>query len=261
VTVAPTGRLSGKVALVTGAGSGLGEAIAFRFAREGARVAVSDVDMPSAIRVAERIGPNAFPVQLDVTIEGAWTAAVDEIRAAAGKLNILINNAGVCIAGSLEELSKAQWDLTHRVNVDSVFYGARASLPLMRETTSQGETAAILNISSISSIVAGANMAAYNSSKAAVHHLTKSIALHCARDGGKIRCNSLHPAFVDTPLLDSFAGKHSREDTLAKLAKQIPIGRVGIPDDVAMAAIYLCSDEATFVTGAELKIDGGLSAA
>ena len=104
-------------------------------------------------------------------------------------------------------------------------------------------------------------MAAYNSSKVVVYYLTKSIALHCVRDGRNIRCNSLHPAFVDTPLLDSFAGRHSREETLAKLARQIPIGRVGTPDDVAMAAIYLCSDEASFVTGAELKIDGGLSAA
>ena len=239
----------------------MGEAIASRFAREGARVAVSDIDWQSAIRVSESIGGNAFPLLLDVTSEAAWIDAVHKIRNVAGRLNVLVNNAGVCIAGSIEDLSNDQWELTHRVNVDSVFYGARASLPLMRETTSQGETGAILNISSVSSIVAGANMAAYNSSKAAVHHLTKSIALHCARDGRNIRCNSLHPAFVDTPLLDSFAGRHSREETLAKLARQIPIGRVGTPDDVAMAAIYLCSDEASFVTGAELKIDGGLSAA
>ena len=118
----------------------------------------------------------------------------------------------------------------------------------------------IINVSSISGIIAGHNLAAYNSAKAAVRHLSKSVALHCARVGNNIRCNSIHPAFVDTPILDGMVGSDDRAETLRKLGRQIPIGRVGQPDDVAYAVLYLASDESSFVTGSEIKIDGGISA-
>lgn len=262
------GRLAGRTALVTGAGSGLGAAIARRFCAEGTRVIVTDRDGRSASEVAGTMAENTLAMELntlamelDVTDEQAWRAAIEAVERHIGALDILVNNAGICLTGTIEQLSVSDWDASHRVNLDGVFHGIRACLPLMRRTCETGTHGAILNISSISGIVAGANLAAYNSSKAAVRHLTKSVALQCAREGGKITCNSIHPAFVDTPILDGFAIDGSREMAIAKLARQIPIGRIGRPEDVASAAVYLCSDEASFVTGAELAIDGGLSAA
>lgn len=256
-----TGRLQGKCALITGAGAGIGAAIAQRFLAEGALVAVTDRDTKSAERVAEHLGDGAIAITLDVSDPLDWANAISQVERDFGTLSILVNNAGVCLAGTVEELSLEQWDTSHRVNLDGVFHAIRACLPLMRAGCVEGTRGSILNISSISGIIAGANLAAYNSSKAAVRHLTKSVALHCAREGGKITCNSLHPAFVETGILDAFAGARSREETLEKLSRQIPIGRIGQPEDVASAAVYLCSDEASFVTGAELVLDGGLSAA
>lgn len=252
-------RLAGKTALITGAASGLGAAIASRFATEGARVIVSDINEEKARAHPCVQEGTATALRLDVTDPESWLSAVSTAEQAFGQLNILVNNAGICLPGSVEDLSYDQWRLTHAVDLDSVFLGSKAAIPLMAKTSVE-EGGTILNISSISGIVAAGNMAAYNSAKAAVRHLTKSIALHCARKRYGITCNSLHPTFVDTPLLDEFAGDRSREETLEKLARQIPIGRVGIPDDVAWAAVYLCSKEAAFITGAELAIDGGLSA-
>lgn len=245
--------------MVTGAASGLGAAIAARFAQEGARVVVSDIDDVGAREQAGRIGGDAISVKLDVTDPDSWTAAIAHIETKLGELGVLVNNAGICLPGSVEETSFDDWRRTHAVDLDSVFLGTKAALPLMAQTAKRSG-GAIINISSISAMVAAGNMAAYNSAKAAVRHLSKSIALHCAKQGYAITCNSLHPTFVDTPLLDGFSGGRSREETLAKLARQIPMGRVGVPDDVAFAAVYLASDEAAFVTGAELAIDGGLSA-
>jgi NAD(P)-dependent dehydrogenase (short-subunit alcohol dehydrogenase family) len=256
-----TGRLHGKCALITGAGTGIGASIARRFHAEGAKVAITDRDAKSAERLAEELGDGAIAITLDVTQQRDWSSAVIKVERELGSLGILVNNAGVCIAGTVEELSLDQWDVSHRINLDGVFHGIRACLPLMRSGCVDGLRGSILNISSISGIIAGANLAAYNSSKAAVRHLTKSVALQCAREGGHITCNSLHPAFVETGILDAFAGSRSRQETLDKLSRQIPLGRIGQPEDVASAAVYLCSDEASFVTGAELVLDGGLSAA
>ncbi|KFL48006.1 LinC-like SDR-family protein [Sphingobium sp. ba1] len=220
---------------------------------------VSDLDGERAKAHAATLDGRALAIKLDVTDADSWATAIDTAEREFGKLNILVNNAGICLPGSVEDLSYEDWRLTHAVDLDSVFLGSKAALPLMARTS--GESGgAILNISSISGMVAAGNMAAYNSAKAAVRHLTKSIALHCAKKRYGITCNSLHPTFVDTPLLDEFAGERSREETLQKLARQIPIGRIGVPDDVAWAAVYLCSREAAFITGAELAIDGGLSA-
>ncbi len=252
-------RLAGKTALVTGAGSGLGAAIAARFASEGARVILGDIDEAKARAQAERIGADAAAFRLDVTDPQSWQSVIRHTSDTLGGLNVLVNNAGICLPGSVEDLSYDAWRQTHSVDLDSVFLGTKAALPVMTKTASVNG-GAIINISSISAMVAAGNMAAYNSAKAAVRHLTKSIALHCAKQGYGITCNSLHPTFVDTPLLDGFSGGKSRDETLAKLARQIPVGRIGVPDDVAWAAVYLASDEAAFVTGSELAIDGGLSA-
>ncbi len=142
------------------------------------------------------------------------------------------------------------------VNADSVFLGAKTALPLMRES----QPGSIVNISSIAGLIAAHNFASYNASKAAVWLLTKSIALHCAHGGWNIRCNSIHPTFIDTPMLKSLIGDRDEAAALAKLRKQVPLGRLGEPRDVADAVLYLASDESSFMTGSELKLDGGISA-
>lgn len=253
-------RLAGKGALITGAASGLGLRMSERFLEQGARVLMTDINAEAVAREAKRLGVPSMAH--DVTSEAQWAAAVEAARQELGGLHILVNNAGIGPSGTVEETSLETWRQCHAVNLDGTFLGCRAALPLMRETvTREGSRGAILNLSSIAGVIAGANMAAYNSAKAAVRHLTKSVALHCAREGLPIRANSLHPAFIDTPILDNFAsGGRDRAALLEKLGRQIPLRQVGEPDDVAFAAVYLCSDEAKFVTGAELFIDGGISA-
>ena len=255
------GRLGRKTALVTGAAQGLGAAIAEALAREGAKVAVSDINEGGAAETAERInlasGPgSAFSFRHDVTNEGDWIAAAEFAEARFGGLSILVNNAGIVTMGSVEDLDLATWRRTMAVNADSAFLGCKHMLPLLR----QSQPASIINIASISALIAAHNLIAYNASKAALWMLTKSVALHCARSGWNIRCNSVHPTFVRTPLLDEIVGDRDQEATLAKLARQVPIGRIGEVTDVGAAVVYLASDESAMMTGAEIKLDGGLSA-
>lgn len=256
------GRLESKIALVTGAASGLGKRMAERFAEAGARVLLTDIDADGAAAAAAAIGPSAAAFRHDVTSEADWDAAVAEAKRVFGGLHILVNNAGIGTPGSVEHTSLDDWRRVHAIDLDGVFLGCKHALPLIRETTrAQGSRGAILNISSIAGVVASGRMAAYNSAKAGVRHLTKSVALHCASNRDAITCNSVHPAFIDTPILDNFqAAGVTKDEVKAKLGRQIPLGTVGDPDDVAYAALYLCSDEAKFVTGAELYIDGGISA-
>lgn len=252
-------RLAGKTALITGAAQGLGAAMARMFARHGARVLVTDVNAAGVAALAEEIDGES--IAHDVTSPDAWTAAVAHAEDRFGGLNILVNNAGIGTLGSVEDCTHEEWRRVHAIDIDGVFLGCKLALPLMSRTTARGELGAIVNISSIAGIVASANMAAYNSAKAAVRHLSKSVALHCARSGYNITCNSIHPVFIDTPILDGMVSRSAtRAEGLQKLGRQIPLGRVGEPDDIAYAALYLASDEAKFVTGAELKVDGGISA-
>lgn len=253
-------RLKDKTALVTGAGSGLGAAIAQMFVHEGARVLLTDINEGAVCARAEALGDSAAFIAHDVTVAEDWTAAVTEAETRFGGLNILVNCAGICLPGTVEELSLETWRKTHAVDLDSVFLGCKIVLPLIVRTTAAGGRGAILNIASISAVIAAANMAAYNSAKAAARHLSKSVALHCARSGYNVTCNSILPTFIDTPLIDGLTGGRDKDEMVAKLARQVPLGRIGEPDDVAYAAVYLCSDEAKFVTGAELCIDGGISA-
>ena len=253
------GRVANKIALVTGAAQGLGEAIAHKLAEEGAVVIATDINeagvAETAAAINARFEGRAHSLKHDVTSLDEWTAAV-ELAERLGGLNILVNNAGIGSIGNVVDETLERWRMVHAVDLDSVFFGCKVALPLM-ERSGAGS---IINISSIAGIIAGHNYAAYNSAKAAVCHLSKSIALDCARRQTDIRCNSVHPVFIDTPILDGMSGRNERDVLLQKLGKQIPIGKVGEPDDVAFAVLYLASDESKFVTGSELRVDGGISA-
>lgn len=254
------GRVDGKIAMVTGAAQGLGAATAAMLAAEGARVALTDVNLAGAAQVADGINrahpARAIAIEQDVTQEPVWQDALEQVEAAFGGLHILVNNAGIGSLASVEDETFDNWRRVHAVDLDSVFLGCKYALPVMARSGG----GSIVNISSISGIIAGHNMAAYNSAKAAVRHLSKSVALHCARAGNQVRCNSVHPVFIDTPILDGMARGGDRDAALDKLGRQIPIGRVGQPDDVAYAVLYLASDESRFVTGSEIRVDGGISA-
>ena len=253
-------RVAGKMAFVTGGASGLGRASALMLAKEGAKVAVSDINTEGAAAVADEISAaypgQGFAYQLDVTHEENWKAALAAAHEDMGGLNVLLNNAGIGGGTTVEDTDFATWKKVHEVDVDSVFLGCKYAIPLMRDHA----PGSIINISSIAGLIAGHNMAAYNSAKAGVWLLSKSVALHCAHRGYNIRSNSVHPTFIDTPILDPMAAGGSREELTAKLARQVPLKTIGDPDDVAYAVVYLASDESKFMTGAELKIDGGISA-
>ena len=258
-----TGRCEGKLALITGAAQGLGRAHATRLAEEGARVLCTDINGEGAGNTAASINETlgegmAFSVQHDVTDPTAWEAAVESARENLGGLNVLVNNAGIGVGGNIETCDFEDWKRCYSVNVDSIFHGCQKALPLMREHA----PGSIVNISSIAGLIASDTMPAYNSSKAAVWMLSKSIALHCAKNNMQIRCNSIHPTFVDTPILDGTAKNHKiqKDVLMEKLARQIPLKFVGEPNDIANAVVYLASDESRFMTGAELKLDGGISA-
>lgn len=254
-------RLKGKKAIVTGAAQGLGAAIATALVDNGACVLLTDLNGEGAATVAQEIGRThgpgrAFAARHDVSREADWAEVVAIAEDKLGGLSVLVNNAGIVVTGSVEDLSLEQWKQGFSVNCDSVFLGTKLALPLMRRS----QPASIVNISSIAGLIAGHNFANYNASKAAVWLLSKSIALHCAHNGWDIRCNSVHPTFIRTPMLSDIARGRDEDIVFAKLAKQVPLGRLGEPSDVANAVLYLASDESRFVTGAELKLDGGISA-
>ncbi|GIU66723.1 short-chain dehydrogenase [Candidatus Phycosocius spiralis] len=256
-----TGRMVGKKALITGGAQGLGSAIATMYAKEGAHVVVTDLNGEGAQASAAAINSvypgQATALQHDVCSEAQWIEIVHLADKAMGGLNVLVNNAGIGSLGSVESESYDTWKKVMSVDVDSVFLGCKYALGVMRPHG----PGAIVNISSIAGLIAASNYAAYNAAKAAVWLLTKSVALHCARKVPGFRCNSIHPSFINTPILNGIAGAiASQEEAHTKLARQIPLGHIGEPDDVAYAAVYLASDESKFVTGAELKVDGGISA-
>jgi NAD(P)-dependent dehydrogenase (short-subunit alcohol dehydrogenase family) len=254
------GRVAGKTAFVTGGAQGLGEATARMLARHGAKVTIADINLAGSEKVAAAIDAEcgtgtAFALPLDVTRPDQWAPAIDRAAKAMGGLSVLVNNAGIAPIGTIEAIALETWQRTMSINVDGVFHGTRAALGIMRES----QPGSIVNISSIAGLIASHAFAAYNTSKAAVWMLTKSIALHCAREGLDIRCNSVHPTFADTPLLDGLT-KGTREEREAKLARQVPLGRIATPDDIAYAVLYLASDESRMMTGSEIKLDGGISA-
>ncbi|HJS09760.1 SDR family oxidoreductase [Sphingopyxis sp.] len=255
------GRVAGKLALVTGAGQGIGACTARLLASEGAKILLTDRNEDAVQERAGEInaefGPGvAFAARQDVTQEEDWATAIQAASEMMGGLSVLVNNAGIVLTGSVEDFSLEEWRHGMAVNTDSVFLGCKIALPLLRE----GQPASIINISSIAGLIASATFANYNASKAAVWLLSKSVALHCARNGWDIRCNSVHPSFIQTPILDDLVGDKERDVVLAKLARQVPLGRLGEAEEVASAILYLASDESRFMTASEMKLDGGISA-
>jgi 2-keto-3-deoxy-L-fuconate dehydrogenase len=252
--------LSGKTAVVTGSGSGIGEAIARLFARQGARVALLDVDEGAATRVAAAIGSDggaAEPWRCDVSDAGQVASTFAGVQARFGRLDILVNNAGIAQVGDLARTTEEDLDRVYRVNVKGVFLCARAALPAM---LAQGG-GVILNMASIASHVGVPERFAYSMSKGAVLTMTRSIAVDYVKQN--IRCNCICPARIHTPFVDGYVAAHypGREaETMARLAEYQPVGRMGRPEEVAALALYLCSDEAAFVTGADYPIDGGVLA-
>ena len=255
------GRVAGKKAFITGGAQGLGAAMARMLAAEGAKVSIADINHDGAKAVAAEINAAlgegaAFAFPLDVTKEDQWIYALEEADAAMGGISVLVNNAGISRSGNIEQLSYEDWKLVMSVNVDSVFLGTKHALRYMRAH----QPGSIINISSIAGLIAAHNSPVYNASKAGVWLLSKGIALHCAKQGLDIRSNSIHPTFIDTPILDPLRQQFGTEVAHGKLARQIPLGHIGEPGDIASAVIYLASDESKFMTGAELKLDGGISA-
>lgn len=258
-----TGRVEGKAALITGGAGGLGQAMARMLVREGAKVAISDLDIVAAQALAARINADfpdmAFAYEHDVTREDDWVRVVAAASADMGGLSILVNNAG--IGGDLvwaEQDSVENWRRVQAINVESVMLGCKHALPELRASGA----ASIINISSIAGLVAAPGMGAYNATKAAVWLYTKTVALECAKAGWNVRCNSVHPVFIKTPILDPFVAMAGGDEGAAhtNLARGIPLKRIGEPDDVAYCVLYLASDESRFVTGSEFKIDGGMTA-
>jgi NAD(P)-dependent dehydrogenase (short-subunit alcohol dehydrogenase family) len=256
-------RLQGKVALVTGAARGIGDAIARACAAEGALVYVSDIDHASGRRVAESLGRDAAYVPLDVRDETAWREVTQFILGERGRLDILVNNAGITgfegghAPHDPEHASIEAWRAVHETNLDGVFLGCKYAIRAMRRTGS----GSIINISSRSGIVGIPAAAAYASSKAAVRNHTKSVALYCAEQGLKVRCNSIHPAAILTPMWEPMLGNGpDREANMASFVADTPLRRFGTPEEVASVAVLLASDESGYMTGAEINIDGGLLA-
>lgn len=256
-------RLKGKRVLVTGAARGIGESIAELFAAEGAMVIVSDIQNELGQKVAAKLGECARYIHLDVSKEDDWIEASRQISAEYGGLDVLVNNAG--IAGILEtsgphdpeNLDIDSWHAVHQVNLDGVALGCKYGIRLMKASLS----ASIVNISSRSGIIGIPFATAYASSKAAVRNHTKSVALYCAEKHYPIRCNSIHPGAIYTSIWDAMFGEgEQRERAIEVIASEIPLGTMGEPKDVAYAALYLASDEAKYVTGIEMNIDGGILA-
>ncbi|MBY0225079.1 MAG: glucose 1-dehydrogenase [Hyphomicrobium sp.] len=256
-------RLRGKVAHVTGASRGIGAALARAFAREGAYVVVSDLNLAGAESVAREIGDAALALMLDVRDEVQWQAAQAELLDRFGRLDVLVNNAGITgledttAPHDPEHATLGDWRAVHATNLDGVFLGCKYAIQAMRPTG----IGSIINISSRSGIIGTPAAAAYASSKAAVRNHTKTVALYCAEQGLNVRCNSIHPAAILTPMWEPMLGQGpEREANIAAVVAETPLRRFGTPDEVAAVAVMLASDEATYITGSEFHIDGGILA-
>lgn len=261
-------RVEGKIAIVTGAASGIGRSSATALAAEGAIVVATDIDEAAGRQVVttiEKAGGQAVFYRQDVTSEAEWIAMAAEIDARYGRLNVLVNNAGISVIGLVTELTLEGWKLQQAVNVESVFLGVKHLLPLIRKSGG----GSIINLSSVAGLRGSAEASAYCASKGAVRLFTKAVALECAAARDNVRVNSIHPGVIDTPIWTkttaSVATQNHRPganapdmDAIAEM--MVPTGRKGLPEDIAAGVVFLASDESRYVNGSELVIDGALSA-
>ena len=246
------GKLDGKVAVITGAASGMGAATAQLFASEGARVLVTDMNEAKGQDVAERLGPNGEFKRVDVSREEDIAAAVDQVRSGWGRLDVMFNNAGFGGArGPIESISEADFDLTVDVLLKGVFFGIKHAAPIMKQ---QG-FGSIISTASVAGLQAGESPHLYTATKAAVIHLTKSVALELGQQG--IRVNAICPGVVATPLAHGPLDEERRKKFRDRFGRHQPIGRVGEAEDIAQAALFLASDDSTFITGTAMVVDGG----
>ncbi len=257
------GRVEGKVAMVTGAASGIGRACAETLAREGAFVVLTDIQDAKGqetLAAITKAGGKAKYRHQDVTSEAEWVEVIGEIEKANGRLDILVNNAGIAVGGFITELKLEDWRRQQAVNVESVFLGTKAALGLMRKN----RAGSIINISSIAGLRGSAMLSAYCASKGAVRLFSKAAAMECATLKDGVRVNSVHPGIIDTPIWIGFPGSppgaNAAPDLDAITAMRVPLGTTGKPADIANAVLYLASDESRYVTGEEMVIDGGLTA-
>ncbi len=254
-------RVAGKKAFITGAAGGLGTAIARMLARHGALVFLTDIDEEAVYAVAHAINTEhgrtvAWSAAQDVRDKARWHSALAEADGSMGGLSVLVNNAGIGALGGVESLSPSEWARVMGVNVDAVYLGCKYALPMLR----QHQPASIINISSMAAFKIDPDYTVYNASKAAVASLSKSVAIDCARQMVDVRCNSIHPSFIRTGIVEPLFEQLGEEEAIRKLTRGNPMRRLGEVDDVAYAVLYLASDESRYITAAELRVDGGASA-
>ena len=248
-------RFKGRTAIVTGGASGIGRATSVQLANEGCHVIVADINFDTAEKVAKSLSTDSIGFKLDVSSEDGWLDIMKCAEETFGGLDILINSAGIGSAGDFEDMPLSDWDAMISVNLTGTFLGCQKAIKLMKKSV---KPAVIANVSSLGGLVGGEDIAGYCASKGGVTLLTKSVALYCAGKGYDIRCNSVHPTYVDTEMLDPIADAFgNRQTMLDGMASQVPLGRVAKPDDIASAILYLCSTDAAMVTGHQMVIDGG----
>ena len=252
------GRVAGKVALITGGASGIGLAAANLLLDEGAKLVLTDREQAMSAAALVPLRQRASVRSLDVTREEDWIAVTDAVAAEFGRIDIVVNCAGVALLKDIEATSLDEWRALLAVNLDGTFLGCKHAVRVMKDRGG----GSIVNMSSVAGIIGAANLVAYSASKGGVRLLTKSVALHCARRRYNIRCNSVHPSFVETPMLRSMIASARDPGKLEDgFVRAAPLGRLAQPAEVARTILFLASDESAFTTGAELVIDGGLTAA
>ena len=248
------GRLENKVAIITGAAKGLGEANSRLFAAEGVLVIMTDVDIENGERVASEIGDKATFYKQDVRDEDGWVALIKQVMSDHGKLDILVNNAGVVEAGTIETQSAEEYRFVMAVSVDGTFFGCKHAIPAMKKTGGS-----IINMASIASVQGAPNVIAYCAAKGAVESLSRGIAAHCANNKLNIRCNSVHPSAILTPMVKSMPEKIAKAKLGNDNPSMVKAMQIGEPNDVANAILFLASDESKFISGTRVVIDNGLS--